>query len=68
MPDELDHLIRLLQALGIGLLIGLERERREEAIRVQKFLRQQIQDKMAKRATDRERRADSKSETFTSKN
>lgn len=31
MPDELDHLIRLLQALGIGLLIGLERERREEA-------------------------------------
>uniref|UniRef100_A0A7S1Y0J5 Trichohyalin-plectin-homology domain-containing protein n=1 Tax=Phaeomonas parva TaxID=124430 RepID=A0A7S1Y0J5_9STRA len=32
-----------------------KRERREEAIRVQKFLRQQIRDKMAKRATDRER-------------
>jgi len=31
MPEELDHLVRLLQSLGIGLLIGLERERREEA-------------------------------------
>lgn len=31
MSEELDHFIRLLQSLGIGLLIGLERERREEA-------------------------------------
>lgn len=31
MPEELGDLIRLLQSLAIGLLIGLERERRDEA-------------------------------------